>query len=89
MDIFLIEGTILIETFYLYCIFSADPYLYIFLGGLLEIPSYIVLWPMISKLGRMRSLSLLYLVCGLSIFAVTILITIEDGKCDLCDQQKL
>ncbi|XP_042890135.1 organic cation transporter protein-like [Penaeus japonicus] len=52
---------------------SADPYVYIFLGGLLEVPSYILLWPAIKYIGRVKSLAILYFVCGASIIVVMFL----------------
>ncbi|MPC09539.1 Organic cation transporter protein [Portunus trituberculatus] len=53
---------------------SADPYLYIFLGGLLELPSYLLLWPLMVCLGRVKSLALLYLVCAITILILSTLI---------------
>ncbi|XP_037789627.1 organic cation transporter protein-like [Penaeus monodon] len=52
---------------------SADPYIYLFLGGLMEVPSYILLWPAIKFLGRVKSLAILYFVCGASIIVVMFL----------------
>ncbi|XP_042868981.1 organic cation transporter protein-like [Penaeus japonicus] len=58
---------------------SADPYLYMFLGGLLEVPSYVLLWPAIIYLGRKKSLVSLYLVCAVSIFAVMSVLVVTPG----------
>ncbi|XP_063859590.1 organic cation transporter protein-like [Scylla paramamosain] len=53
---------------------SADPYLYIFLGGLLELPSYFLLWPLMACLGRVKPLALLYLLCAIAILIMSSLI---------------
>ncbi|CAL4241083.1 unnamed protein product, partial [Meganyctiphanes norvegica] len=53
---------------------SADPYVYIFLGGLTEVPAYLLMWPSIIYLGRKKTIFILYLIAGLSIGAVSILI---------------
>lgn len=52
---------------------SADPYLYMFLGGMLEVPSYILLWPSIAYFGRKVSLISQYFFCGVSISLIAIL----------------
>lgn len=59
---------------------STDPYLYMFLGGLLEIPSYVSLWPAIIYLGRKKSLVALYFVCAVSIFAVMAVLIVTPGE---------
>ncbi|XP_063612639.1 organic cation transporter protein-like [Penaeus indicus] len=59
---------------------STDPYIYMFLGGLLEILSYALLWPAIIYLGRKRSLVGLYLVCAVSIFAVMTVLIVTPGE---------
>ncbi|KAK8407772.1 hypothetical protein O3P69_002367 [Scylla paramamosain] len=51
----------------------ADPYLYIFLGGLLELPSYLLLWPLTACLGRVKALLLLYLLCAIAILILALL----------------
>ncbi|XP_042237357.1 organic cation transporter protein-like [Homarus americanus] len=53
---------------------SANVYLYIFLGGLLEMPSYLLLWPAVVYLGRVRSLSSLYFMCAVCIFSLSVCI---------------
>ncbi|XP_042867655.1 organic cation transporter protein-like [Penaeus japonicus] len=56
---------------------SADPYIYVFLGGLVEIPSYLMLWLALSYLGRKTTLIAFYLVCGVCIFAVAALMLLR------------
>ncbi|XP_064108834.1 organic cation transporter protein-like isoform X1 [Macrobrachium nipponense] len=53
---------------------STDPYLYIFLGGLVEVPSYLLLWPAIVYLGRRVSLIALYIVCATTVSIIAILL---------------
>ncbi|XP_071526251.1 organic cation transporter protein-like isoform X2 [Panulirus ornatus] len=52
---------------------STGLYLYVFLGGLLEIPTYLLLWPALVFIGRKKTLVALYLVCSISIMLVMIL----------------
>ncbi|XP_076064207.1 organic cation transporter protein-like [Oratosquilla oratoria] len=47
---------------------SANEYLYMFLGGALEIPSYLLLWPASALLGRKKSFIALFALCAVSIF---------------------
>nr|XP_053637330.1 uncharacterized protein LOC128692281 [Cherax quadricarinatus] len=53
---------------------SINTYLYIFLGGLLEMPSYILLWPAVVFLGRVKSLSVLYCTTGSTILLISVVI---------------
>ncbi|KAK3880066.1 hypothetical protein Pcinc_015405 [Petrolisthes cinctipes] len=53
---------------------STDVYLYMFLGGLLEVPSYVLLWPAIAFFGRVKSLAGLIFTCGVSILIVACII---------------
>ena len=53
--------------------------MYFFLGALLEVPAYLLLWPLMAALGRMKTLSLLYLVCAAAISAVAGLQTTAAG----------
>ncbi|XP_066955024.1 organic cation transporter protein-like isoform X2 [Macrobrachium rosenbergii] len=57
---------------------STDPYMYVFLGGLIEVPSYVLLWPMLAYLGRKRSLVGLYSLCALTISIIAILLGTQD-----------
>ncbi|XP_064103328.1 beta-alanine transporter-like [Macrobrachium nipponense] len=52
---------------------SANVYLYMFFGGLLELPSYILLWPLVSFLGRKWSFISLFVACGAAIVIIPIL----------------
>lgn len=56
---------------------NTDPYLYVFFGGVLEVPAYLLLWPALIYIGRKKSLSALYLLCGICIFIVMALILIK------------
>ncbi|KAG7153823.1 Organic cation transporter protein-like 14 [Homarus americanus] len=58
---------------------STDPYLYIFLGGLLEVPSYLILWPALVYIGRKKSLVALYLIGAVCIFAVMAIMLVYPG----------
>ncbi|XP_068245524.1 organic cation transporter protein-like [Palaemon carinicauda] len=58
---------------------SADPYLYVFLGGLLEVPAYLLLWPAVVYVGRTKSLVILYGVCGITILAITAVFLLAPG----------
>ncbi|KAK4315039.1 hypothetical protein Pmani_013710 [Petrolisthes manimaculis] len=61
---------------------GTDPYLYVFFGGLLEVPSYLLLWAMMVFVGRKRSLALLYFICAVCIFlvmAIMMLLPHEEG----------
>ncbi|KAK3850001.1 hypothetical protein Pcinc_043267 [Petrolisthes cinctipes] len=55
-----------------------DTYVYLSLAGLLEIPSYLLLWPAIAYLGRRWSQVVSYLICGLCILVLmTLLLLLE------------
>ncbi|KAK3886027.1 hypothetical protein Pcinc_009803 [Petrolisthes cinctipes] len=56
---------------------GTDPHLYVFLGGLLEVPSYLLLWPIMVFVGRRRSLALLFFTCAVCIFSVMALMLIQ------------
>lgn len=50
--------------------FSVDPFLYMFLGGLMEIPSYTLTIPLVARLGRKISLIGFLVICGLAILVI-------------------
>ncbi|XP_071529914.1 organic cation transporter protein-like [Panulirus ornatus] len=52
---------------------SADPYMFIFLGGLLELPAFFLAWIISAYVGRKRGLMLLYAICAVSIFSVLVM----------------
>ncbi|KAK3893353.1 hypothetical protein Pcinc_002788 [Petrolisthes cinctipes] len=52
---------------------STNIYLYTFLGGLLEIPAYLLLWLATATLGRKKTFAILFLICGISISLLTTL----------------
>ncbi|KAG0721010.1 Organic cation transporter protein [Chionoecetes opilio] len=53
---------------------SVNVYLYAFIGGVLEVPSYVLLWPLIAYLGRVKALVLLYLTCTFAILILALFI---------------
>ncbi|XP_068237405.1 organic cation transporter-like protein [Palaemon carinicauda] len=52
---------------------SVDPYMYIFLGGVMEIVAYISLWLILMYTGRRNTLATLFFLCSASISIVGIL----------------
>ncbi|XP_042890618.1 organic cation transporter protein-like isoform X2 [Penaeus japonicus] len=50
--------------------FSANPFVYMALSGLVEVPSYSVTAPIIAKLGRKGPTCIGFLVCGVAILAL-------------------
>lgn len=50
--------------------YSADPFLYLVLSGLVEAPGYSLTAPLIDRFGRRIPTSLGYLLCGVVIFAL-------------------
>ncbi|MPC22767.1 Organic cation transporter 1 [Portunus trituberculatus] len=56
---------------------NTDPYLYVFLGGVLEVPSYLLLWLALIYIGRKKALSSLFLICGIFIFVLMTLIIVK------------
>ncbi|XP_042222762.1 steroid transmembrane transporter SLC22A24-like [Homarus americanus] len=60
---------------------SMNLYVYIFLGGLLEIPALLILWPMSIHLGRRKSMMFLFLVCAFTFLLIMLQqICIPDGQ---------
>lgn len=61
--------------------FSADPYIYMLIGGVLELPTYLLLVLSMMYLGRRNILIALYLLPGLCIAINAILIIqFPDGE---------
>ncbi|XP_042865209.1 organic cation transporter protein-like [Penaeus japonicus] len=52
---------------------GVDIYTYMFLSGLLEVPAYLLLWPSIERLGRQKTLVMLFLICTASISSVAVI----------------
>lgn len=50
--------------------FSADPFVYMILGGLMEVPSYSLTAPIIARFGRKKPIVLGYFISGVSILAL-------------------
>ena len=50
--------------------FDLDPYMYMVVGGLMEIPAYTVTVPIIAKFGRVKPLATLYFFCGVAILTL-------------------
>lgn len=50
--------------------FSIDPFLYMFLGGLMELPSYTLIIPFVSRYGRKVPLVSFFVLCGLAILVI-------------------
>lgn len=60
---------------------SADPYLFMFLSGLLEFPAYGLIWLGSNFLGRRKSMAILMTVCGLCIFLIMLIqLYVPDSK---------
>lgn len=57
--------------------FQLDPFMYMVVGGLTEIPAYTVTVPIVAKLGRVPPTSACYFITGLTIL---ILAFIPEGK---------
>lgn len=53
--------------------FSADPFLYMVLGGLMEVPAYTVTAPIVDYFGRKWTTAVSYLVCGATILSLTVI----------------
>ncbi|KAK7085072.1 hypothetical protein SK128_006273 [Halocaridina rubra] len=49
---------------------SADPYMYMFLGGVAEVFAYLFLWGILAHSSRKKTLGFLYFISGVSISAV-------------------
>ncbi|KAK3855268.1 hypothetical protein Pcinc_038318 [Petrolisthes cinctipes] len=53
---------------------STNIYLYTFLGGVMEIPAYLLLWLATTTLGRKKTFAIIFIICGVSISLLTTLI---------------
>ncbi|XP_068221444.1 solute carrier family 22 member 3-like [Palaemon carinicauda] len=53
--------------------FSADPYLYMFLGGLMELPSYTLIIPIVMRIGRKIPLIVFLVSCGVAVLILLVL----------------
>nr|XP_053628568.1 solute carrier family 22 member 3-like [Cherax quadricarinatus] len=53
--------------------FSVDPFLYMFLGGLVELPSSTLILPFVTNFGRKIPLVIVFVLCGLSILVLLLL----------------
>ena len=61
--------------------FSSNKYLYVFINGVLEIPAYTLLGPIMHLMGRKKSLSMFYITCGLVIIiAMSYQVVHPDGE---------
>ncbi|XP_071526276.1 solute carrier family 22 member 13-like [Panulirus ornatus] len=56
-----------------------DPYIYIFFGGLMEVPSYLLLWPAIVFLGKVGTMSFLFLFSAISILLLTYILYLPEA----------
>ncbi|KAF2354963.1 Major facilitator sugar transporter-like [Trinorchestia longiramus] len=54
---------------------SADPFIYMAVGGLMEVPAYTITVPIIDFWGRRLPTALSYFVCGVNILALTFIPT--------------
>ncbi|CAL4114484.1 unnamed protein product, partial [Meganyctiphanes norvegica] len=50
-----------------------DPFLYMFLGGLIELPSYTLVVPFVAKYGRKKSLVSFFVLCSIAIMLLLVL----------------
>nr|XP_053640648.1 organic cation transporter protein-like [Cherax quadricarinatus] len=51
--------------------YSADPFLYIVLGGLMEVPGYTINGPIIDRWGRRVPTALSFIICGILLLTLT------------------
>ncbi|XP_068223638.1 solute carrier family 22 member 6-B-like isoform X2 [Palaemon carinicauda] len=58
---------------------STDPYMYVFLGGLAELPSFFITWFLVARSGRRIALMLCYAVCGTTILIIAILLATQES----------
>ncbi|KAG7165543.1 solute carrier family 22 member 15-like [Homarus americanus] len=53
--------------------FNMDPFLYMFLGGLMELPSYTLIIPFVARYGRKIPLVTFFVLCGVAILVLLLL----------------
>lgn len=53
--------------------YDTDPFLYMFLGGLIELPSYTLVVPFVAKYGRKKSLICFFVCCSIAILLLLVL----------------
>ncbi|KAK3878718.1 hypothetical protein Pcinc_016665 [Petrolisthes cinctipes] len=59
---------------------STNIYLYTFLGGLLEIPAFLLLWLSTTTLARKKTFAVLFIICGVSIsLLATLMLLLQEG----------
>ncbi|XP_063852871.1 organic cation transporter protein-like [Scylla paramamosain] len=56
-------------------VFSANPFIYVVVGGLMEIPGYTLSAPIINRWGRKVPLIVSFFICGVSILSTVIIPT--------------
>ena len=67
--------------FFIFPSFSSNKYIYVFISGLLEIPSYMILGPLLKYLGRIKCFALFYCLCGILILvALGYQVSYPEGK---------
>ncbi|KAK7067116.1 hypothetical protein SK128_005747 [Halocaridina rubra] len=60
--------------------YSANPFVYMMLGGLAEVPAYTVTAPIVASLGRRIPSILFYLLSGATIFALAFIKSVTDVR---------
>lgn len=58
---------------------NTSPYLYIVTGGVLEVPSSMIMWLVLAFVGRRKFLVLLQSVCGVILFLIMLLMLLDVG----------
>ncbi|XP_045131418.1 LOW QUALITY PROTEIN: organic cation transporter protein-like [Portunus trituberculatus] len=59
--------------------FNVDPFLYMFLGGVMELPSYTLTVPFVAHFGRKNVLIVLLVTCGITVLGAPFLPLARDG----------
>ena len=50
--------------------FDLNPYMYMVVGGLMEVPAYTLIIPIIAKFGRVKPMAILFFFCGVAILVL-------------------